>query len=414
MDRLSFLLTPLKQLRALRYLFFIALAALVLPFTPHKILVFFYTLALGLKNLILWVIPLIIFFLISSALISFKGRALAFVLLLGIFEACSNFSCLIYANFAGAIAHEFIPLLEKAGTHKMDALHPLWRFPEPLYSPSYAVMMGVAMGLLAVFPGFTGLRVFLLKGKEKADWILQNVFPKLIIPFLLGFLSFLYASGHLISLLSSCSVMVPFLLLFLGVYLSFLYYLSGGSWAQAFKHFSHLCPAGVLALSSGCSISSMPWTIEGTQKNLSNPDLAKAIIPATTNIQQVGDCITNGFLAYILHCQFMGYPPSLVAWLSFSVVFTLARFATSAVMGGAIFIMLPIYEAYLQFTPTMLSLILALNIILDPLVTSSNVMANGALCRVFERQWRVVTFYFSKRRHRLFGRKRLFNGLKKS
>jgi Na+/H+-dicarboxylate symporter len=49
--------------------------------------------------------------------------------------------------------------------------------------------------------------------------------------------------------------------------------------------------------------------------------------------------------------------------------------------------MLPLYEAYLNFNGEMIALILALNVILDPLVTSCNVLANGALCRTFERVW---------------------------
>jgi Na+/H+-dicarboxylate symporter len=65
----------------------------------------------------------------------------------------------------------------------------------------------------------------------------------------------------------------------------------------------------------------------------------------------------------------------------------LARFATAAVQGGAIFIMLPIYETYLDFNGEMIALILALNVVLDPLITSCNVLANGALCRTFERVW---------------------------
>ena len=73
--------------------------------------------------------------------------------------------------------------------------------------------------------------------------------------------------------------------------------------------------------------------------------------------------------------------------MSFTTVFVLARFATAAVLGGAIFIMLPIYESYLAFNAEMIAIILAFNVILDPIVTSSNVMANGALCRVFEHVW---------------------------
>jgi Na+/H+-dicarboxylate symporter len=56
--------------------------------------------------------------------------------------------------------------------------------------------------------------------------------------------------------------------------------------------------------------------------------------------------------------------------------------------------MLPIYEKYLNFTPEMIAIILALNVVLDPLITSCNVMANGALCRVFEKVWaRVQTLF---------------------
>lgn len=73
--------------------------------------------------------------------------------------------------------------------------------------------------------------------------------------------------------------------------------------------------------------------------------------------------------------------------MSFSLIFVLARFATAAILGGAIFIMLPIYEAYLGFNAEMIAIILAFNVVLDPLVTSCNVIANGALCRIFEKVW---------------------------
>jgi Na+/H+-dicarboxylate symporter len=76
----------------------------------------------------------------------------------------------------------------------------------------------------------------------------------------------------------------------------------------------------------------------------------------------------------------------------------LARFLTAAVIGGSIFIMLPIYETYLGFNNEMIAIILALNVVLDPIVTSSNVLANGALCRVFERfwNWLQITLYKKK------------------
>ena len=60
---------------------------------------------------------------------------------------------------------------------------------------------------------------------------------------------------------------------------------------------------------------------------------------------------------------------------------------TVSLFAYVFFIMLPIYETYLSFNTEMIALILAFNVILDPLVTSCNVMANGALARVFDNLW---------------------------
>ena len=130
---------------------------------------------------------------------------------------------------------------------------------------------------------------------------------------------------------------------------------------------------------------------------MKNPKLAEAIIPATTNIQQIGDCIANTFLCFVIYKHFNGHAPDVGVWMTFSVAFVIARFATAAVLGGAIFIMLPIYETYLNFSPEMIAIILAFNVMLDPIITSTNVIANGALCSVFERFWMwVESFKFQK------------------
>ena len=131
----------------------------------------------------------------------------------------------------------------------------------------------------------------------------------------------------------------------------------------------------------------MPWTIKCTEKNLKQPQLAAAIIPATTNIQQIGDCIANSLLCFVIYNNAYGQPPAMELWLSFSLIYVIVRFSVAAVLGGAIFIMLPIYEQYFGFDSQALAIILALNIVLDPLITSSNVTANGGLCQVFEKIW---------------------------
>jgi Na+/H+-dicarboxylate symporter len=74
-----------------------------------------------------------------------------------------------------------------------------------------------------------------------------------------------------------------------------------------------------------------------------------------------------------------------------NICFTTSRYfkpnGNKVIQGGAVFIMLPIYQNYLGFMAEMTSLILAFNMLLDPFVTSTNVMANISLCSVFEKVW---------------------------
>ena len=62
----------------------------------------------------------------------------------------------------------------------------------------------------------------------------------------------------------------------------------------------------------------------------------------------------------------------------------------------SIFIILPIYTAYLGFTSEQIAVILAFNVILDPIVTASNVMANAALCNILQNVWGKVELVLAR------------------
>ena len=336
--------------------------------------------------------PFIVCFYIAFTVQSFKKQAPLFLVSLLLFEGFSNFICLWYAYGLGTVSYTHIPFFKETIT--LDALDPLFSFPftKPLwYSVDKASFLGVVMGLMTLIPSFKKIQQAIKTTKKIADFILMRIFSKLIPLFVVGFVANLYVSGSLKQLALSLSSLLPWLIGGLFVYIFLLYFIAAGGLKKAIVFIKNILPAGFLALTSGCSLSTMPWTIQGARKNLNDPDLANALIPATTNIQQIGDCIINAFLSYMIYVQFMGHPPSIDLWIPFCFVFTLARFTTAAVMGGAIFIMLPIYEKYLSFSPSMIALILAFNVLLDPIVTSHNVMANGALCSVFEKIWQRFT-----------------------
>lgn len=359
--------------------------ASLLPLNAHRA---FYSLSLLIKDLLLWILPFSVGFFIAHALCSFEKKAPLFIFVLFIFEALSNFSSVWYAYFCGHVAISHQPVIEI--NNLSDSFSPLFsisKLKPALWSADKGTFAGIILGLIASFK-FPLLRNFIAKGKQKAEWILTKIFSRLIPLFILGFVARMYKTRLLTQMLDRYSELILWLLVVLVLYISMLFLLGSGlSFKKYLNSIKNLLPAGGIAFSSGCSLSTMPWTIQGTAKNLISPDLAKTVIPATTNIQQIGDCISNTFLCFLIYFHYFGHAPSIAVWVPFSLVFILARFATAAVLGGSVFIMLPIYESYLHFNAEMIAMILALNVILDPIITCTNVVANGALCRVFEKVW---------------------------
>ena len=86
--------------------------------------------------------------------------------------------------------------------------------------------------------------------------------------------------------------------------------------------------------------------------------------------------------------------PSFLTYLPFAFYFVLAKFSVAAIPGGGIIVMLPILESKLGFTGEMASLITALYILFDPIITSANVAGNGAFAMLIHK----ITSYRKKKK----------------
>ena len=362
-------------------------------YIPFKVQQLFYTVSLIIKDILILIMPLTICAFIAKTISAFKKKAILFVVFLIAFEAISNFVAVWYAYGVAFLVAENVAIIEIAPSlEKFNALFYLPIAKPNWWSSDKGAMLGIIIGIIGAFNSSVTLGKAIDISYKYMEQLLVRVFARLIPIFILGFAAQMYQMNLLSDVINNYASLISELLLFLLLYLLLLFIIGsilgpGGSITNLFLHIKNLLPAGGIALTSGCSLSTMPWTIEGTSKNLQNKELAKLIIPATTNIQQIGDCIVNAFLCFLIYRNFFGLNPDLLTWVQFSVVFVLARFVTAAILGGSIFIMLPIYETYLNFNPKMIAIILALNVVLDPIVTSCNVLANGALCRVFEIVW---------------------------
>lgn len=390
------MIKKLLHYRGIQILLVLTLYLAIAPYLPEYIHRLLFSISRTIQEGLTIAIPLIICFFVAHTIQSFKKSAPAFLLFLIIFEAASNFCSVLYAYACGHAVHQMIPPLSIPSDVQQIQL--LWNcsLPKPSwYSTQTTIIAGILLGLINGFFKTPSLTRLIAQGKQYAEFLLTRIFSPLIPLFILGFVARMYYTKILESIYTQSATITLMVTLFVVVYIAILFLLgSKGSIYNAWNDARNIFPAGVIAFTSGSGLATMPWTIAGAAKNCKNKEFAQVIIPATTNIQQIGDCIINAFICCILYAHFFHSVPAFPLWLSFASVFVCARFTTAAVAGGAIFIMLPIYEKYLFFNEEMLAIILAFNVILDPLVTASNVYANGALCKIYELLWDKVTTFF--------------------
>jgi Na+/H+-dicarboxylate symporter len=352
----------------------------------------FYTLSLTLKDVLLAILPLSICVFIASTLNSFKKRGYLLVVSIALFELVSN-ACASFAayglSFWGASLYKggispasISPLVpfQIEGLNFKALLPRFWRV-------EYGTAFGIVLGLFMPYVQSTTLEKMLTSLSSFLKKIF-NRFSRLIPLLVVGFFFNLLKITDFKTLFLQGGKAISIMIMGITGYVILLYFIVGRfSIKKTAQALQNALPAGLTAFSSMCSLSSMPITIQATEKNLNNPRFASMVIPATTNIQQVGDCFIQVFLCCMILSFFGHNIPNLTTFLAFLGAFVLARFTTVAVLGGAFFIMLPLYQKYFGFNEEMIAMLLIFNMILDPIVTSSNVMANSALCVLFERFW---------------------------
>ena len=346
----------------------------------------FYTFSIFLKDCLMLFLPVAIMIYISTALKDFKKNTAFVILIIILFEAISNTSSVWFAYFAVKLSSFDFVLLPPSSLKDLETFFSISFLKPNFWSPDKGVILGSILGVLLSYKSLPKLLRLLEHGLFIVNFVLKNIFAKSVPLFAFGFLLNLSHSGLLEDISSGFSYVFCMLSLAMTLYLAILFLVGAGfNFSLSWEHFINTLPSGIIAFTSMSSAATMPYTIQGAEKNLKRPVLARMIIPATTNIQQVGDCLINSFMCLVILLSFGRPMPSFYDWGLFTGAFIIARYATTAVAGGAIFVMLPIYEAYLGFTPQEISIILALNVILDPFVTASNVLGNGALAIILEK-----------------------------
>ena len=363
-------------------LFVIISIALLNPYIPLSVQSLFFALGLSIKSVILFLLPFVIFGLLFKTAGQLAKSATKIILFLLVAICCSNFLSTMISYNIGVLVHSFD--LSIAVPQESLGLQPAWDFSLPKWiSNAHAMFAGLVLGL--------GASSFKSKRVEKASLYLDKAVNAILrgfiiaMPFFIaGFAMKLSHDGVIVRIVQDYAFIFALVAAAVFAYIALIYLFANKfHLANFMRSIKNMLPAAITGFGSMSSAAAMPLTIIAAEKNAKDPALARAVIPATVNIHLIGDCFAIPIFAFAVMKNFGIDQPELWAYLTFAFYFVMAKFSVAAIPGGGIIVMLPILENCLGFSAEMMSLITALYILFDPVITCANVFGNGGFAMVF-------------------------------
>lgn len=357
-----------------------------------------YSLSLSIRDLIILVLPFIIFSLLFKAMLTLANNATKIIGMVLVLVCCANFLATFLSHYIGIWVYHFdlSVILPTAAS----GLKPLWQLRLPtLLNNDKAMFSGIILGIIAAKWQPNLAQRIAIKIERFVSVVLQSI--TYVIPiFVAGFVVKLQYDGAIGVIIKNYTVIFALIAAAQFSYLALVYFLlSKGKFAVFIASIKNMLPAAISGFSTMSSATSMPLTIIGVERNVKNQVVARAVVPLTVNIHLVGDCVAIPILAYAVLKSFGMAEPSLVNYLIFTGYFVLAKFSVAAIPGGGILVMLPILASNLGFHAEMLTFITALYILFDPVITCANVLGNGAFAKMIDR----CLSYLDYRKDRLQG-----------
>lgn len=368
----------------------IIFAAAVGPFMSVQLQSLLYAVSLTLKELLVFVLPFIVFSLIMSSIVHLKQGAVRLILMLIPMICLSNFIAIWIAYFAGDV------IVHKAGLAVISeistrSLMPAWDLILPEWlSCKYAMILAMATGLLSS-------AYFSSQGQRVANYlnkITVFILNRLVVPLLpimiLGFVIKMQYDDILEELVHNYAYIFATVALLLVVYVLGLYIVINKFKTKVWvNNLKNMLPPFITAFSTLSSAATMPFTLIATRKNVDNEDIVNFVIPSTVNFHLIGDCLAMPIFSMAIMLSFGYELPTMSEYFIFSIYYTMARFSVAGIPGGGAIVIWPLLKAQFGFTSDMLALVQTLNLMFDPIITAMNVMANGAFAILFNNIYRM-------------------------
>lgn len=346
---------------------------------------FFFTISCFIKELLMAVLPFVVFSYITAAILDLEQRAPLLILSLLVLVLCSN-ALTVLISYGTSMT--FLPWITTTGsdtvTGLIETISPLYILKIPqILSPDRTMLLGLSFGILFSFIKVPKVSAFISRMREFVNIALKRGFIPLLPLYVFGFVLKMAHEGSLEILMKNYGQVFLLTCALIIAFLCAQYLIAAEFNPKRFLSLlREMIPAGITAFSTMSSAATMPVTLAATEKNLGDPQFTQLVIPTTVNIHLLGDALSVPLIG-IAMLMIAGFPlPTFESYLIFTFYFCLAKFSSAGIPGGGVIVLLPVLQSHLGLTPEMTSLVATLYILQDPIITATNVMANGAFALI--------------------------------
>jgi Na+/H+-dicarboxylate symporter len=334
------------------------------------------------KDLLMTFIPFVVWGYLMSALVSFDKRSLKMILGIVCLTSLAGFFTILLGYEVSVLSFPFMnfKIFDSTVAESVSHLSVLWSLPikSPL-TPSRAILIALALGLLATFFNITLLKRFAVALRDRSTSVLNRYFIPCLWIYVFGVFIKLQYEGTVGFLFQGYGKV--FLLIYGTIFCILLLTLMIAARFSITRFKSilrDLGPASMTVLTTMSSIASLPFLVRGLEKIMGSKRYPNFVAPLTVNFHTLGSgfaiVITSLALLSMANLPFPGFSQVLV----FSGYYCLARFFNACVPGGGILVMRPFVEEYLGLPAAQCDLLVTLYVLQDSLISFSNVMGNAS------------------------------------
>lgn len=344
------------------------------------------TISITLKEMLIFILPIIVFFLVASSFANLSGGFLSFTGLLVLMVCLSNFTAVMFSYPVGMISKNIIASSASPSAEDIKLLPYFMLHIPKICTNTVALICAVISGSIVSARNSEIGKRFASSGAKIVNKFLSKVFTPLLPIFICGFIMKAQHERLLATLLKNFLPLLSVVLIVFAAYIGFLYFaISKFSFKRMLERVKNILPASIVGFSAMSSAAAMPVLLDGASKNAKDENVPKSIVSFIINTHMMGDALAIPLIAMSLYVVEYNALPDIGMYFAFAIGYVMAKFAAAGIPGGTIIIMTPVLESYLGFTSEMSSVILTIYLLFDPFCTMGSIFGNGVFCMIFER-----------------------------